>query len=100
MSTEMLEQPVVRNQLAARLTDELFASVDAEAALRDVLPPRAEPPAGPAANALRDEVEKAARKALGRPTSADANRTAHKQLLVGVDCPTGQLRPLRADSAA
>jgi hypothetical protein len=70
MSTEMLEQPVVRNQLAARLTDELFASVDAEAALRDVLPPRAEPPAGPAANALRDEVEKAARKALGRTPTA------------------------------
>src|ERR1700754_5334187 len=47
-STEILEQPVVRNQLAARLTDQLYSSVDVEAAVRDVLPPRAEPLAGAA----------------------------------------------------
>lgn len=85
-SSEMLEQPVIRDQIAARLTDELYASVDVEAALRDVLPARAEPLAGPAASALRDQVEKRARRALERPGVqalwADANRTAHEQLLL------------------
>ena len=84
-SSELLEQPVIRNQVAARLTDELFASVDVEQALRNVLPPRAEALAGPAANALRTQVEKTARKALARPDVqalwADANRSAHEQLL-------------------
>lgn len=85
-SSELLEQPVIRDQVAARLTDELYQSVDVEAAVRDLLPPRAEPLAGPAANALRGQVEKIARTALGRPEAqalwADANGAAHKQLLV------------------
>ncbi len=84
-STELLQQPEIRNQLAARLTDELFQSVDVEQAVRDVLPDRADVLAGPAANALRDQVEKRARKALARPDVqelwANANRTAHEQLL-------------------
>ena len=85
-SSEMLERPVIRDRIAARLTDELYRSVDVEAALRDVLPTRAEPLAGPAANALRDQVEKRARRALERPGVqalwADANRSAHEQLLL------------------
>src|SRR5215213_3184728 len=84
-SSELLEQPVIRAQIAARLTDELFASVDAEQALSDVLPPRAEVLAAPAANALRTQAEKMARQALERPDVqglwVDANRTAHQQLL-------------------
>ncbi|WP_028060635.1 SHOCT domain-containing protein [Candidatus Solirubrobacter pratensis] len=84
-STQLLEQPVIRDQVAARLTDELFASVDVQQALRNVLPPRADALAGPVANALRTQVEKTARKALVRPDVqarwADANRTAHEQLL-------------------
>jgi hypothetical protein len=84
-STQLLERPVIRDQLAARLTDEVFASVDVEAAVADVLPPRAAALAGPAANALRTQVEKTARKALARPGTqqlwADANRGAHEQLL-------------------
>src|SRR3954454_6558807 len=84
-STELLAQPVVRNQLADRLTDEVFASVDAEAALRDVLPGRAEVLAGPAVGALRTQVNKSARNALARPDVqalwANANRAAHQQLL-------------------
>ena len=85
-SSELLEEPVIRDQIAARLTDELYRSVDVEAVLADVLPPRAEPLAGPAANALRDQVEKRARRALARPGVqalwADANRGAHEQLLL------------------
>jgi hypothetical protein len=85
-SSELLQRPVIRDQVAARLTDELYRSVDVESALRDVLPTRAEPLAGPAANALRDQVEKTARRALARPDVqalwADANAVAHEQLLL------------------
>ena len=88
-SSEMLEQPAVRNLLAARLTDQLYDSVDVEAAVREVLPPRAEALAGPAANALRDQVEKRARRALERPRVqelwADANRVAHQQLIAVIE---------------
>ncbi|HET8758784.1 MAG TPA: SHOCT domain-containing protein [Solirubrobacteraceae bacterium] len=84
-SSELLEQPVIQQRVAARLTDELFASVDVEAALADVLPPRAEPLAGPAANALRTQVEKQANKALQRPEVqqlwVNANAVAHAQLM-------------------
>jgi hypothetical protein len=84
-STKLLEQPAIRNQVAARLTDELFASVNVEKTLRDVLPPRADVLAAPAANALRTQVEKTARTALMRPDVqqlwANANRSAHEQLL-------------------
>jgi hypothetical protein len=84
-STELLEQPVIRDRVAERLTDQLFASVDVEQAVRDVLPDRADVLAAPAANALRTQVEKRARTALERPDVqqlwANANRTAHEQLL-------------------
>jgi hypothetical protein len=88
-SSELLQQPVIRNQIADRLTDQLFQSVDAEAALRSVLPERAQALAAPAANALRNQVNKTARKALARPNVqalwADANRSAHQQLLAVLD---------------
>jgi hypothetical protein len=88
-SSELLEQPVVQARLAERLTDELFASTDVVAALEDVLPPRAEALAGPAANALRTQVEKTARRALARPDVqalwVDANRAAHEQLMTVLD---------------
>jgi hypothetical protein len=88
-STQLLERPVIRDQLAARLTDEVFSSVDFEGALADALPPRAAALAGPAANALRSQVDKTARRALARPGTqklwADANRGAHQQLLAVLD---------------
>jgi hypothetical protein len=100
-SSELLQQPVIRNQLAARLTDELFASVDVEQTFREALPPRAQVLAGPAANALRTQVEKTARKALARPRVqalwADANRTAHEQLLLVLEG-NGDVVSTRGDS--
>jgi hypothetical protein len=84
-SSELLQHPVIRDQMAARLSDELFASVDVEQAVRDVLPARADVLAAPAANALRTQVEKRARKALARPDAqvlwANANRSAHEELM-------------------
>jgi hypothetical protein len=88
-SSQLLQEPVIRDRLAERLTDELFASVDVETALRDALPPRAQVLAAPAANALRTQVDKTARKALARPDIqalwSDANRSAHEQLLLVLD---------------
>jgi hypothetical protein len=85
-SSELLQQPVIRARIADRLSDELFRSVDIEATLREALPPRAQILAAPAANALRTQVEKQALKALERPDVqqlwADANRSAHEQLLL------------------
>src|SRR3954454_856165 len=85
-STELLQQPVIRARIADRLSDELFRSVDIEATVRNALPPRAQVLAAPAANALRTQVEKQALKALSRPDVqtlwANANRTAHEQLLL------------------
>jgi hypothetical protein len=84
-SSEMLENPVIRNQVATFLVDELYSGVDVEASIRDALPVRARPLAGPIANALRDQVEKRARVVLARPRFQqrweDANRTAHAALL-------------------
>src|SRR5436190_15555163 len=88
-SSELLQQPVIRDRVAQRLTDELFSSVDVQQALAEALPPRAQALAGPAANALRTQVDKVARNALARPDVqqlwADANRTAHEQLLAVLD---------------
>jgi hypothetical protein len=84
-SSELLEQPVIQNRIAERLTDQLFTSVDVEAAMAEILPPRADALAGPAANALRTQVEKLARRALQRPDVqqlwVDANAAAHTQLM-------------------
>jgi hypothetical protein len=84
-SSQMLEQPVIRDALAAHLVDELYTHVDVEAEISAALPDRAKPLAGPAASALRDLVERRARRALARPRVQqlweDANRGAHEQLL-------------------
>ena len=88
-SSRMLESPAVRNQLSAYLVDQLYANVDIEAQIREALPPRAQPLAGPAAGLLRDRIELRARQALSHPAVQerweDANRTAHQALLRVVD---------------
>jgi hypothetical protein len=88
-SSELLEKPAVRNQAAAFLTDELYARVDIEAAIRDALPPRAQVLAEPAARLLRERVELRARQMLQRPKVQtlweDANRTAHQMLMRVLD---------------
>lgn len=88
-STETLERPAVRNQVAAFLVDQIYANVDVEGEIREALPPRAEPLAGPAAGALRDLLLRRAREALASPRTQelweDANRRAHAALLRVVD---------------
>jgi hypothetical protein len=84
-SSQMLENPVIRDRVAAFLVDELYANVDVEAQVREALPPRAQPLAGPAAGALRNFAERAANEVLARPRAQqaweNANRSAHELLL-------------------
>jgi hypothetical protein len=71
-SSEMLERPVVRARVAEYLVDELYANVDVEADIREALPERAQPLAGPAAGALRNAAERAANEILARPRAQQA----------------------------
>src|SRR5918995_5675221 len=84
-SSEMLERPVVRARVAAFLVDELYDNVDVQAQIREALPPRAQPLAGPAAGALRNAAERAAFQILARPRAQqaweNANRSAHELLI-------------------
>jgi hypothetical protein len=88
-SSRMLESPAVRDQLSAYLVAQLYANVDVEAQIREALPPRVQPLAGPAAGLLRDRIELRARKALSRPKTQelweDANRAAHQALMRVID---------------
>jgi Short C-terminal domain len=84
-STQLLENRVIRDQISAYLVDELYANVDVAGEIREALPERLQPLAGPAAGGLRDLAERAAREALARPRAqqrwADANRAAQLALL-------------------
>ena len=84
-SSEMLERPVVRARVAGFLVDELYANVDVQAEIREALPERAQPLAGPAAGALRNLAERAANEILARPRAQqaweNANRSAHELLV-------------------
>jgi Short C-terminal domain len=84
-SSQMLDSPIVRAELANYLADQLYANVDVQGEIRDALPTRAQPLAAPIASALRNQVEKRAREALARPRVQalweQANRGAHQQLL-------------------
>jgi len=84
-SSEMLERPVVRARVAQFLVDQLYANVDVQAEIREALPERAQPLAGPAAGALRNAAERAANEVLTRPRAQqaweDANRSAHELLI-------------------
>src|SRR3954468_11377038 len=63
-STELLQQEQIRTQLSSYLIDQLYANVDVAGQLAGVLPPRAQPLAGPAASGLRDLANQAANEAL------------------------------------
>lgn len=84
-STQLLEDRVIRDQLAVYIVDELYANVDVSSEIREALPGRLQPLAGPAAGGLRELAERAARDVLSRPRAqqrwANANREAQQMLL-------------------
>ena len=84
-SSELLQDEEIRTVLADFMVDQLYANVDVSGQIREALPPRAAPLAGPAAGALRNVADRAAEEALQRPRVQalweTANREAHEELL-------------------
>ena len=84
-SSQLLQKPAIRTQVAGFLVDQLYANVDVEGEIRNALPPRAQALAGPAAGALRTAAQRAALEALSRPRVQvaweNANRKAHELLI-------------------
>ena len=74
-SSQMLEDPTVRNRVAECMVEQLYANVDVEAEIREALPERAQPLAGPVAGAVRNFVERAANEVLSRPRAQRRGRT-------------------------
>lgn len=77
-STQLLEDPAIRSQVAAYLVDEVYANVDVAGELRAGLPPALAPLAGPAAGGLRNLALQTADRALARPRVQDAWRAANR----------------------
>lgn len=84
-SSKLLADPVIRDQVAVFLVDQLYQNVDVESQLRAALPDQLKSLAGPAAGGLRTLAENASRDILARPRAQqaweDANRAAQLQLL-------------------
>jgi hypothetical protein len=88
-SSQMLDDPAIRDRTAEYLTDQLYENVDVAGEIRAALPPRAQFLAEPAAGLLRDRVELRASEALVRPEVQalweKANRAAHQTMLQVLD---------------
>jgi hypothetical protein len=84
-STEVFANQKVREGLGTYLVQQLYASAPIEQGLRDALPPRLQPLAGPASSGLRRVAEDQAPKVLGTAAALNAwekaNREGHKLLL-------------------
>ena len=64
---QLITDDAVQREVAATLTDSLFANVDVEAALAERLPPEQQGLAGPIAGALRPLAERISLRILDRP---------------------------------
>jgi hypothetical protein len=88
-STQLLANPAVRSATSNYLVDQLYANVDVAGLLKQGLPPRLEPLAGPAAGALRNVAVQGVNLALSRPRVQDlwaqANRAADKSFIAVVN---------------
>ncbi len=84
-STELLDQDTIRTALGVYLTDQLYTRVDVGAALENRLPPRFDRLAPVIAAQLREPIQGAAARLLGRPRVVAAwkfaNRTAHREFV-------------------
>jgi hypothetical protein len=84
-SSQLLDDPVIRTQVAGFIVDEVYANVDVQGEVARALPPRFRPLAGPATGALRSVAERTTRTALGRPRVQkaweEANRLTAQQFI-------------------
>jgi hypothetical protein len=86
---EMIADPVIREQIAATLVDELYANVDVEARLEERLPEEQKALAGVIAGALRGLADNLAVRLLERPRVqsvwVEAVERAHERLIQVLD---------------
>jgi len=84
-SEQLLENEPIRDALALFLVDRLYNSAEVEQRLEQVLPPRLQRLAGPAAAGLEEVARRQAPRALGTVVALrawrNANRQAHSTLL-------------------
>jgi hypothetical protein len=94
-SSEMLADPVIRDQVGVFLVDELYSNVDVTEEIRAALPDRLKPLAAPAAGGLRTLAERASKEILARPRAQQAweaaNRKAQEGMLKVLDGGTENL---------
>jgi hypothetical protein len=83
-SSELLADPVIRDQVAVFLVDQLYDNVDVESELRSALPAQLQPLAGPAAGALRTLAERASKDILARPRAQQAWKDANRQAQIAL----------------
>jgi Short C-terminal domain len=84
-SDRLIENPTIRTAVGDYLVDQLYANVDVEKELKEILPGDTKDLAGPVSGGLRQVAGDGADQVLQTTTAQDlwqdANRTAHEQLL-------------------
>ena len=88
-SLEMLQDPAIQEQVAAFAVDELYANVDVEAELEEILPGDLGSLSGVAAGGLRQVADQGAKQALNNPQVQNlweqANVTANETLVALIE---------------
>jgi len=88
-SDRLLEDEPIRTAIGLHLVDRLYDTDAVEARLEQVLPPRLDPLAAPAAAALKQAAQRNAPRLLGNTVAlkawANANRAAHSRLIELLD---------------
>ncbi|MGB7588890.1 MAG: hypothetical protein WBM00_09300 [Solirubrobacterales bacterium] len=84
-SDRLIQNPTIRSTVGEYLVDQLYANVDVEKELKNILPGDTKQLAGPVSGGLRQVAGQGADQLLKTSTAQslwqDANRTAHEQLL-------------------
>jgi Short C-terminal domain len=84
-SDRLIQNPTIRSAVGEYLVDQLYANVDVEKELEDILPGETKQLAGPVSGGLRQVAGEGADQILTTSTAQslwrDANRAAHEQLL-------------------
>jgi Short C-terminal domain len=84
-SEALLENEPVRTAVGLFIVDRLFQSAEVESRIEEVLPPRLDPLAGPAASGLKEVARRNAPRLLGNAVALEAwrsaNEAAHSELI-------------------
>jgi hypothetical protein len=92
-SGDLLENEPVRTALGLFIVDRLFDSEEVQAQIEEVLPPRLDPLAGPAAAGLKEVARRNAPRLLGNAIALNAwraaNEAAHGELIALVEGRSG-----------